>query len=71
VHDYKKKGNLKLYQELFEAPLLQSSGEYYRTEASKLLQKCTVSQYMEEVIKKLDEENRRATKYLHVRCVVY
>lgn len=67
VQDYQKKGNLKMYQELFETPMLEASGEYYKIEAFKLLQKCSVSQYMEEVIKKLDDENRRAQKYLHSR----
>jgi cullin 2 len=38
VQDYKKKGSLKLYQDLFETPMLAASGEYYKTEASKLLQ---------------------------------
>lgn len=65
VQEYKKKGSLILYQQTFEAPLLQDSGEFYKLEANRLLQVCTVSSYMEEVIKKLDEENRRALKYLH------
>lgn len=67
VQDYKKKGNLKLYQELFEAPMLEASGEYYKSEAVVLLQRCTVSQYMEEVLKRLDDENRRAHKFFHGR----
>lgn len=67
VQDYQKKGTLKMYQELFETPMLEASGEFYKGEAFKLLQKCSVSQYMEEVIKKLEEENRRAQKYLHTR----
>ncbi|XP_036321302.1 cullin-2 isoform X1 [Rhagoletis pomonella] len=65
VQDYKKNGSLKLYQELFESPLLVASGEYYDSEASKLLQTCTVSQYMEEVIKILYDESNRAQKFLH------
>lgn len=67
VQDYQKKGNLKMYQELFETPMLEASGEFYKIEAFKLLQKCSVSQYMEEVIKKLEDENRRAQKYLDTR----
>lgn len=67
VQDYKKKGNLKLYQELFEVPMLAASGEYYKTEASLLLQKCTVSQYMEEVLKRLEDESRRAQRFVHAR----
>lgn len=69
VQDYQKKGNLKMYQELFETPMLEASGEFYKVEAFKLLQKCSVSQYMEEVIKKLDDENRRAQKYLHTSSI--
>lgn len=69
VQNYKKKGNLKLYQELFETPMLEASGEYYRSEAAKLLQKCSVSEYMEEVIKILDDENRRAQKFLHFSSI--
>lgn len=65
VQDYKKKGNLSLYQDIFESALLNASAEYYQYEASQLLQTCTVSQYMKEVIKKLDEESKRAQKYLH------
>lgn len=65
VQDYKKKGNLKLYQDLFEAPMLAASGEYYKSEAAVLLQKCTVSQYMEEVLKRLDDESRRAQRFVH------
>lgn len=67
VQDYKKKGNLKLYQELFEAPMLAASGEYYKSEAAILLQRCTVSEYMEEVLKRLDDESRRAHKFFHGR----
>lgn len=67
VQDYKKKGNLNLYQELFETPMLAASGEYYKCEAVKLLQHCTVSEYMEEVLKRLDDEKRRAHKFFHGR----
>lgn len=67
VQDYRKKSNLKMYQDIFEAPMLAASGEYYRGEAAKLLQLCSVSEYMEEVIKRLDDEARRAQKLLHTR----
>ncbi|XP_055849653.1 cullin-2 [Episyrphus balteatus] len=65
VQDYKKTGSLKLYQDLFETPMLAASAQYYSSEASKLLQRCSVSEYMEEVIKILDDENKRAQKFLH------
>ena len=67
VEAYNKTGSLKIYQWLFECPLLLASGEYYATEASALLERCTVSQYIEEVIKILDDENKRAQKFLHSR----
>lgn len=60
VQEYKKTGSLKLYQELFEGPMLEASGAYYTNEANKLLQRCSVSQYMQEVIKILEYESRRA-----------
>ncbi|KAJ9598457.1 hypothetical protein L9F63_010853, partial [Diploptera punctata] len=65
VEEFKKKGDLELYQEIFEAPFLQASGEYYKREASRLLQECDVSQYMERVIQRLDEETLRSNKFLH------
>lgn len=67
VQAYNKTGPLKIYQWLFECPLLLASGKYYATEASALLQRCTVSEYIEEVIKILDDENKRAKKLLHAR----
>lgn len=38
VQEYKKKGSLQLYQQTFETPLLQDSGEFYKLEANRLLQ---------------------------------
>jgi hypothetical protein len=61
---------LQLYQEIFEAPFLQASGEYYKREASKLLQECDVSQYMERVIQRLEEETLRSNKFLHPRYFI-
>ncbi|XP_063706724.1 cullin-2 [Culicoides brevitarsis] len=69
VEDYKKKGNLNLYHDIFETAILEASATFYQSEASKLLQSCTVSQYMEEVIKQLDEESRRAAKFLHTSSI--
>ncbi|KAM7350899.1 cullin 2 [Cochliomyia hominivorax] len=65
VQAYNKHGKLKIYQWLFECPLLLASGEYYATEASALLERCTVSQYIEEVIRILEDEKQRAKKFLH------
>jgi cullin 2 len=69
VQDYKKKGHLKLYEEKFEGKMLEASGEYFKSQASKLLQSCTVSEYMQEVIKILDDENIRAHKFMHMSSI--
>ncbi|KAL8164974.1 UNVERIFIED_CONTAM: Cullin-2 [Gekko kuhli] len=47
VEQYKKKFPLKFYQEIFECPFLNETGEYYKQEASNLLQESNCSQYME------------------------
>uniref|UniRef100_A0A673H1Q3 Cullin-2 n=1 Tax=Sinocyclocheilus rhinocerous TaxID=307959 RepID=A0A673H1Q3_9TELE len=49
VEQYKKKFPLKFYQEIFEGPFLTKTGEYYKQEASNLLQESNCSQYMEKV----------------------
>lgn len=40
---------LQFYQEIFEGPFLTKTGEYYKQEASNLLQESNCSQYMEKV----------------------
>ncbi|XP_070565487.1 cullin-2-like [Ptychodera flava] len=65
VEEYKKKMKLKLYQDLFEVPFLQETGDYYRAEAAKLLDENDCSQYMEKVLHRLSEENLRSRKFLH------
>ena len=37
----------------------------YRQEASRLLQECTISQYMEKVLHRLNEEDLRSTKFIN------
>lgn len=41
--------SLQFYQEIFEGPFLTKTGEYYKQEASNLLQESNCSQYMEKV----------------------
>uniref|UniRef100_A0A0A9YGX7 Cullin-2 n=1 Tax=Lygus hesperus TaxID=30085 RepID=A0A0A9YGX7_LYGHE len=65
VQEYKKKDKLELYRTVFEAPFLEATGEYYRREASKYLQECNVSQYMEKVTQRLNEESLRIHHFLH------
>jgi cullin 2 len=69
VQDYKKKGGLKLYETIFEQKMLEASGEYFRGLASKLLQSSTVSEYMEEMIRILEDENIRAHKFFHMSSI--
>ncbi|XP_075213693.1 cullin 2 [Lycorma delicatula] len=65
VQEYKKKGSLELYEKLFEEPFLEASGEHYKREAAKLLQECDVSQYMERVMQRLEDETLRSHRFLH------
>uniref|UniRef100_A0A452EF28 Cullin-2 n=1 Tax=Capra hircus TaxID=9925 RepID=A0A452EF28_CAPHI len=65
VEQYKKKFPLKFYQEIFESPFLTETGEYYKQEASNLLQESNCSQYIEKVLGRLKDEEIRCRKYLH------
>lgn len=69
VQDYKKKGSLKLYETIFEQKMLEASGEYFRGLASKLLQSSSVSDYMVEMIRILEDENVRAHKFFHMSSI--
>jgi len=65
VEEYKKKLPLQLYEEMFEDAFLKETGEHYKKEASRLLEECNCSEYMEKVIQRLDNENYRSRKFLH------
>ncbi|XP_068094700.1 cullin-2 [Hyperolius riggenbachi] len=65
VEQYKKKFPLKFYQEIFEWPFLAETGEYYKQEASNLLQESNCSQYMEKILGRLKDEEIRCRKYLN------
>jgi cullin 2 len=65
VEEYKKKGNLDLYEEIFEKPFLGATGEFYREEAAKLLGEGSISHYMERVITKIEAEDVRSRKFLY------
>ncbi|KAJ8679584.1 hypothetical protein QAD02_015371 [Eretmocerus hayati] len=69
VEEYKVKGQLNLYQEIFESPFLKQSGEFYSREASELLQQSDVTRYMERVTWRLSQEELRAHKFLHITSV--
>lgn len=55
----------QMYQEIFEGPFLEVSGEFYSREASELLQQSDVTRYMERVTWRLSQEELRAHKFLH------
>jgi len=65
VEEYKKKGNLELYEEIFEKPFLVATGEFYKEEAAVLLGQGSISQYMERVIGKIEAEDVRSRKFLY------
>nr|XP_023030430.1 cullin-2 [Leptinotarsa decemlineata] len=65
MQGYRKKGQLQLYQELFEGPFLDASGEHFKRDAEGLLQERNVSLYMEKVKAKIEEELFRARRFLH------
>ncbi|PVD30741.1 hypothetical protein C0Q70_10016 [Pomacea canaliculata] len=65
VENYKKKMAMQLYEEMFETPFLKETGNFYRSEASRLKSDCTCSEYMEKVIQRLDTENLRSRRFLH------
>ncbi|CAK9817563.1 Cul2 [Anthophora quadrimaculata] len=65
VEEYKIKGQVDMYQEIFETPFLEASGEFFMREASELLQQSDVTHYMERVTWRLVEEELRANKFLH------
>ena len=49
VEEYKKKLPLQLYEDVFEIEFLQETGQFYRRQASELVDQCTCSEYMEKV----------------------
>ncbi|KAG7210335.1 hypothetical protein KM043_011873 [Ampulex compressa] len=69
VEEYKMKGQLDMYQEIFETPFLEASGEFYTREASELLQQSDVTRYVIRVTWRLGQEELRAHKFLHISSV--
>ena len=65
VEEYNKESALKFYQEVFESPFLRETGEYYRQEASKLVAELSCSEYMAQVVSRLQAERRRGQRFLH------
>ncbi|KAM5292587.1 LOW QUALITY PROTEIN: cullin-2-like [Ctenodactylus gundi] len=65
IGQYEKTFSLQFYQYFFESPFLTETREYYKQEASHLLQESNCSQYMEKVLGRLKDEEVRCQKYLH------
>uniref|UniRef100_V5I8I2 Cullin-5 n=1 Tax=Anoplophora glabripennis TaxID=217634 RepID=V5I8I2_ANOGL len=65
VQGYRETDQLQLYQELFEEPFLNASGENYKRDATRLLQEKDVSLYMKGVKAIIEEELFRVRKFLH------
>lgn len=58
-----------MYQEIFETPFLEASGEFYMKQAVELRLKSDVTHYMEKVTSQLVQEELRAHKFLHSSSV--
>ncbi|QQP57028.1 Cullinlike [Caligus rogercresseyi] len=54
VEEFKKRGNLELYETIFEKPFLVATGEFYKNEASKLLQEGSI-----------ESESKRCIKFVY------
>lgn len=58
-----------MYQEIFETPFLEASGEFYMRQALELRQQSDITHYMERVTSQLIQEELRAHKFLHASSV--
>lgn len=65
VEEYKKEDTLELYRETFEKPFLKSTGVYYRAKAEVLKSDLNCSDYMKKVLRIIDLETLRCTKFIH------
>lgn len=65
VQEYQTKGALHLYEDIFEKPLLQETGDYYKREAAELHGACTCSTYIQKVDVRIQDEDLRSRKFLH------
>lgn len=53
-----------VYEEIFEQPFLEQSAEFYRSESQRYLNENCASTYIREVEQRIDEESKRAQRYL-------
>ncbi|CAG0919494.1 unnamed protein product [Notodromas monacha] len=56
---------MELYKEVFETAFLQRTATYYAEAGSRLIQECSVSEYMKKVTQMIADETARAQKFLH------
>ncbi|XP_055346043.1 cullin-3-like isoform X2 [Paramacrobiotus metropolitanus] len=57
-------GTREVYEDDFERPFLQQSGEFFRMEAQNYLRQNAASEYVQKVEQRLHEETERAKHYL-------
>jgi len=53
-----------VYEEIFEQPFLEQSAEFYKSESQRYLNENDASTYIREVERRIDEESKRARRYL-------
>jgi cullin 3 len=53
-----------VYEEIFEQPFLEQSAEFYRSESQRYLNQNCASTYIREVEQRIEEESKRAQRYL-------
>lgn len=53
-----------VYEEIFEAPFLDQSSEFYRSESQRYLNENCASTYIRQVEQRIEEESLRAQRYL-------
>ncbi|KFD58321.1 hypothetical protein M513_00547 [Trichuris suis] len=61
---YGQVGKYRFYGNVFEAKHIEATKEYYKRVSDALLKTCTVSEYMELIIEKIEDERRRSEKFL-------
>lgn len=53
-----------VYEEIFEAPFLEQSAEFYRSEGQRYLNDNCASTYIHQVEQRIEEESQRAQRYM-------
>ncbi len=69
MDEYNKDSSLLYYQEVFETPFLTETGQFYRQLASKLTSELSCSEYIQQVVARLQEAKNHGDKFLHPTSV--